>query len=200
MFSANSSGSLSEIPEELFKYNTKVTNFAWAFSYQKKITTVPADLFVNNTNVSSFKGTFFECSELKELPKGLLAKNLKAVSFINLFGNCSKLKLNKYIFIADDSEAQTRFATVTSVIRFDNIFQRVGNNITNGDYGTCPDLWNYTYSSAGYGWQRTGSSYSGYTYYLPFYESTYWKSQASSLGKGWAKAEDGDSNWHVQSK
>ena len=199
VFSCYSSGSLSEIPEELFKYNTKVTNFGWAFSYQKKITAVPADLFVNNTNVISFEGTFLECSELKELPKGLLAKNLKATNFINIFGNCSKLKLNKYIFIADDGDIQTRFSTVTTVVRFDNMFQRVGNNITNGDYGTCPDLWNYTYSSAGYGWKRTYSSSSGYTYYLPFYASTYWKTQASSMGKGWATTGNGDSNWHAQS-
>ena len=199
VFSAYSSGSLSEIPEGLFIYNTKVTNFGWAFSYQKKITAVPADLFVNNKNVISFRGTFFECSELKELPKGLLAKNLKATNFILIFGNCSKLKLNKYIFIADDGDIQTRFSTVTTVVRFDNMFLRVGNNITNGDYGTCPDLWNYTYSSAGYGWKRTYSSSSSYTYNLPFYGSTYWKTQASSMGKGWANAENGDSNWHAQS-
>ena len=68
VFSCYTSGSLSEVPEELFKYNTKVTDFGWAFSYQKKITTVPADLFVNNPEATSFRGIFFECSELKELP------------------------------------------------------------------------------------------------------------------------------------
>lgn len=194
VFSCYTSGSLSEVPEELFKYNTKVTDFGWAFSYQKKITTVPADLFVNNPEATSFRGTFFECSELKELPKGLLASNLKATNFINTFGKCGKLKLNQYIFINADSEKKTRFNNVTKVIRFDNIFQSVGNSITGKDYGTCPDLWNYTYSSAGYGWKVTNGSY-----YLPFYGATCWTNQASSLGKGWAKAEKGDSNWHAQS-
>ena len=194
VFSCYTSGSLSEVPEELFKYNTKVTDFGWAFSYQKKITTVPADLFVNNPEATSFRGTFFECSELKELPKGLLASNLKATNFINTFGKCGKLKLNQYIFINADSEKKTRFNNVTKVIRFDNIFQSVGNSITGKDYGTCPDLWNYTYSSAGYGWKVTNGSY-----YLPFYGATCWTNQASSLGKGWAKAEEGDSNWNAQS-
>ena len=194
VFSCYTSGSLSEVPEELFKYNTKVTDFGWAFSYQKKITTVPADLFVNNPEATSFRGTFFECSALEELPKGLLASNLKATNFNITFGNCSKLKLNKYIFINSDSEKETRFKNVTEVIRFDNLFQRVGNNITDNDYGTCPDLWNYTYSSAGYGWKKSDNGYKN-----PFTNSTYWENQASSLGKGWAKAEKGDSNWHAQS-
>jgi len=124
----------------------------------------------------------------------LLASNLKATNFINTFGKCGKLKLNQYIFINADSEKKTRFNNVTKVIRFDNIFQSVGNSITGKDYGTCPDLWNYTYSSAGYGWKVTNGSY-----YLPFYGATCWTNQASSLGKGWAKAEEGDSNWNAQS-
>lgn len=225
VFGSYNEGKLSEIPEELFKYNTKVTDFAYAFYKQKQITTVPAGLFEYNTNATTFKNTFrncenlktlpeglfakntnatsfyatfYSCTVLETLPKGLFAKNLKVTIFAHTFHNCYKLKLNKYIFISTDNEAQTRFKSVSTVIRFDNVFAQVGNNITDGNYGTCPDLWNYTYSSAGYGWKYDAST-GNYTY--PFVNANYWENNASSLGlgKGWAKAEAGDSNWHAQS-
>ena len=183
VFSCYSSGSLSEVPEELFKYNTKVTDFGWAFSYQTKITTVPADLFVNNTDVTSFWGTFFACSGLKELPKGLLANNLKATIFRLTFGNCGKLKLNEYIFVSDTSQTQTRFTGVSTVIRFDNIFQRVGNNITNGDFGTVPELWNYKYNITGFGWAY-GTA--GGATKNPFFASDHAWTNATNIPKYWS--------------
>jgi len=192
--SSNQNVALKTIPGTLFKYNTKLTSVQQAFGRCTALQSIPSGLLDNNTNLEEVGWLFTSCTSLKEVPQGLFAKNLKVNSFRMTFGNCSSLKLNKYIFINDDSEKATRFKNVTEVIRFDNLFQRVGNNITDNDYGTCPDLWNYTYSSAGYGWKKSDNGYKN-----PFTNSTYWENQASSLGKGWAKAEKGDSNWHAQS-
>jgi len=184
---------MTKIESGALDNQVNVTNMSQIFGMNTKLTSIPSGLFDKNTKVTTFYMAFFGAG-LKSVPEGLLAKNLNVTNFICLFGNCYYLKLNSKIFINADSEKKTRFKNVTKVIRFDNIFQRVGNSITDKDYGTCPDLWNYTYSSAGYGWQVTNG-----TYYIPFYDATYWKNQASSLGKGWAQTVDGDSNWNAQS-
>lgn len=195
--SKNVNKALKTIPGTLFKYNTKLTSVQQAFGNCTALQTVPSGLLDTNTALEHVGNLFYSCTSLKEVPKGLFAKNLKVNNFTTTFGECTSLKLNAYIFINADSEKATRFKNVTKVIRFDNVFQSVGNSITDNDYGTCPDLWNYTYSSAGYGWKRTGSSSSGYTYSSPFAYSTYWKKQ-SNLGKGWTGGE-GNSTWHPQS-
>lgn len=190
--------SMTKVESGAFDSQLKVTDMSRIFGLNSKLTSLPSGLFDKNTLVTTFNRAFMQTG-LKSVLEGLLAKNLNVTDFNSVFGNCYYLKLNSKIFINADSEKKTRFNNVTKVINFGNMFQSVGNSITNGDYGTCPDLWNYTYSSAGYGWKRTYSSSSGYTYYFPFYGSTYWQQQASSLGKGWANTENGDSNWHAQS-
>lgn len=79
-----SKGNRIEIPEGLFRNNTKATNFTHAFE-NMNIATVPENLFANNTEVTSFNGLFTGCTELETVPADLFKNNQKVTDFKWLF-------------------------------------------------------------------------------------------------------------------
>lgn len=83
-----SKGNRIEIPEGLFRNNTKATNFTQTFR-DMNIATVPENLFANNAEVTSFNGLFTGCTELETVPA-------------DLFKNNQKVKDYKWLFYATD--------------------------------------------------------------------------------------------------
>lgn len=83
-----SKGNRIEIPEGLFRNNTKATSFMQTFR-DMNIATVPENLFANNTEVTSFNGLFTGCTELETVPA-------------DLFKNNQKVKDYKWLFYATD--------------------------------------------------------------------------------------------------
>lgn len=79
-----SKGNRIEIPEGLFRNNTKATNFTQTFR-DMNIATVPENLFANNTEVTSFNGLFTGCTELETVPADLFKNNQKVKDFKWLF-------------------------------------------------------------------------------------------------------------------
>lgn len=83
-----SKGNRIEIPEGLFRNNTKATSFMQTFR-DMNIVAVPENLFANNTEVTSFNGLFTGCTELETVPA-------------DLFKNNQKVKDYKWLFYATD--------------------------------------------------------------------------------------------------
>ena len=83
-----SKGNRIEIPEGLFRNNTKATSFMQTFR-DMNIASVPENLFANNTEVTSFNGLFTGCTELETVPA-------------DLFKNNQKVKDYKWLFYATD--------------------------------------------------------------------------------------------------
>ena len=83
-----SKGNRIEIPEGLFRNNTKATSFMQTFR-DMNIAAVPENLFANNTEVTSFNGLFTGCTELETVPA-------------DLFKNNQKVKDYKWLFYATD--------------------------------------------------------------------------------------------------
>lgn len=79
-----SKGNRIEIPEGLFRNNTKATSFMQTFR-DMNIATVPENLFANNTEVTSFNGLFTGCTELETVPADLFKNNQKVKDFKWLF-------------------------------------------------------------------------------------------------------------------
>ena len=79
------------MPENLFKHNTKVTSFDFAFVDCKGLTSLPENLFKHNTDVTSFGYTFYRCTGLTSIPTGLFDYNRRVTYFINTFYDCRKL-------------------------------------------------------------------------------------------------------------
>ena len=55
---------VTDVPSDLFKYCSAVTDFSWCFSGCTGLTTLPADLFKNCSAVTDFKYCFYGCSNL----------------------------------------------------------------------------------------------------------------------------------------
>lgn len=125
--------------------NTMETDFSQCFQGCDNLVSISAGLFDNNTEITNFSSTFQMCRALLEIPDGLFAKLTAATEFTATFQSCAMLKMNPKTFIETDVDKATRFTGV-SQIYFRSSFQSVGSWRT-GDFGTPPDLWNYTYAS-----------------------------------------------------
>ena len=84
---------LTNIPENLFQYNTAVTDFSCTFTGCKGLTgSIPDNLFSSNTNVTNFGDTFTNCSGLTgSIPENLFSNNTAVTSFHNTFAGCTGL-------------------------------------------------------------------------------------------------------------
>lgn len=81
---------ITSIPEDLFKYNTKLKNFYNTFS-GTSITTIPENLFKYNTNATVFHGVFYNCKNLTSIPENLFS-TIGVINDISYsFRNCTNL-------------------------------------------------------------------------------------------------------------
>ena len=75
----NSCFGITSIPENLFKYNVKATDFMLAFYWCLRITSIPENLFKYNVNATNFDRTFKYCRGLLYIPNTIIehAKRVK---------------------------------------------------------------------------------------------------------------------------
>lgn len=89
---------ITSIPENIFKYNTKIVRLGGAFSNCKELTSIPDNLFAYNMEIINFGGSsgghgcFMGCSGLTSIPSKLFNNNIKATNFIKVFNGCSGIK------------------------------------------------------------------------------------------------------------
>ena len=120
------------------QYNTKVTNFYYAFSDCTSLTTIPIGLFDNNTEVTNFQYTFYNCTSLETMPTNLIANNELVDNYSNMFSGCTSLTTavtgtEKFIGIAE-ANANDHTITLTTTDCFYNC-----TSIT--DYNSIPSAW-----------------------------------------------------------
>jgi len=111
---------LTEIPVDLFRYNTGVTNFSSVFSFTTSLTTVPT---------------------------GVFKYNLLATDFSYTFNRCKILQLNPNIFDDDGTSGSTRF--LNQSVNFRNCFDlnATFDLPYAGAQGTAPELWGYDFGT-----------------------------------------------------
>ena len=84
------------IPENLFKYNTKIGRFGGAFVGCTELVSIPENLFANNKSAWNFSGNpegcFCRCTKLSEIPANLFSNNIGAIYFSWCFSGCTSLK------------------------------------------------------------------------------------------------------------
>ena len=133
----------------------KVESLFSTFRLCTSLTAIPSGIFDEMTKVKNMQAIFRDCSSLSSLPDGIFSRQSLCTNYIQLLTNCNKLKVSKDIFI-DESAGITksnRFSQADNVVRFDNVFWSIGSELTE-DYGTMPDLWNYTFPYK-YGYYRS---------------------------------------------
>lgn len=149
---------LKSIPAGLFDYATKVTNMNCLFADDHALTDIPNGLFDNCTSLQVLSSAFMLCTSLETIPSGLFANNKSVTNFVNLLSGCKKLKLDADIFIDAENgiTKEYRFIYVNEWINFSNAFSNTGSSLSgDGNIGTVPDLWNYTFNTSGWGYTGT---------------------------------------------
>jgi len=139
---------LTYIPTDLFKYNTKLSNFTSTFQGCTSLTGITdANMFNWITEANIYPAAIFNgCSLLEVIPNGLfLNPGFKEMN--NIFLDCNKLQLNPWTFYLNSGDTATRF--LDKAIQFADSFKR---STFTGVQGTAPDLWNCDFG--------TGSVYS----------------------------------------
>ena len=151
---------LTTVPSQIFEGMGKVESLFSTFRLCTSLTAIPSGIFDEMTKVKNMQAIFRDCSSLSSLPNGIFSRQSLCTNYIQLLTNCNKLKVSKDIFI-DESAGITksnRFSQADNVVRFDNVFWSIGSELTE-DYGTMPDLWNYTFPyKYGYYKSATGST------------------------------------------
>lgn len=82
---------LTTLPTDLFRHNTTVTEFGWCFKDCSGLTALPTELFRYNAAATAFTFCFFGCTGLTTLPSNLFRYNTKAVNFRYCFYGCTSL-------------------------------------------------------------------------------------------------------------
>lgn len=182
---------IEEVPEGLFDSFVNVTDAYAVFYCCRNLKKVPASLFAKMTEVTDMRNLFSGCWELESAPNGLLAHNLKVTKFNYAFANCTHMKVNKDIFIGDGITKENRFASATATINLSGIFSYAGYKLPAGDgnWGTCPDLWNYAFNENGYGWTAKPMVFNQYS-------TSNWTNGEEMLANQWHKDTPVDlANW-----
>jgi hypothetical protein len=100
---SDSGGTPYQLSPEIFKYNTKVSNFSYTFGANPNLRLLPEQLF--STCISAATQTFYycfgACVNLNNLPPKLFRYNINATDFSNCFQGCSSL--NKIPIITESS-------------------------------------------------------------------------------------------------
>jgi hypothetical protein len=126
-----------------FKYAPDSTSLIQVCQNCPYLKTLHKDIFKYNTKVTTFAYFFYGCSGLESVPElifsyhPLVTGTTVFSGFRNTFAGCNKLKLNRNIFYAD-GEQSTRFLNKT--ISFLTCFDRTGTYTS--EIGEAPDLWN----------------------------------------------------------
>lgn len=75
------------IPEDIFAYNTKVTNFERTFRNCDYIKKIPEKVFAACPDVTTFNMVFENCDGISSVPAGLFDNNRKTLDFTEAFMN-----------------------------------------------------------------------------------------------------------------
>jgi hypothetical protein len=124
----------------------EVETFEGTFAFCGNVTEIPADLFKYNTKVKNFGGVFAYCSNLQKIPDYLFQENIQVTTdyppailggaFDSIFVECPKLKLNENIFYAENQKSSI---FLNRNLSFYGAF--FCSSFT-GEQGEAPDLWN----------------------------------------------------------
>jgi hypothetical protein len=143
-----------QLHPEIFKYNTKVTDFSSVFSFNTNIVTIPEFIFSTCTEVTTFYNTFASCSNLLVIPPLLFRTNYKCQGFGQTFMNCTSI--TRIPVITENSVDYGLFYFNPQVRNFCNTFYNC--RLTDGvDYFAIPQI---TF----YGNTEVTGIYSGYPY------------------------------------
>ena len=82
---------ITELPQELFKYNSLLSSIFFMFQDCIRLTTIPLELFKYNPNISGFSFVFAGCSGLTSIPADLLTYSTQCTSFEYTFNGCTNL-------------------------------------------------------------------------------------------------------------
>jgi hypothetical protein len=80
---------ITSIPEDLFKYNTKLETLIYSFTYTN-ITSIPENLFENCTSLISLRNCF-SSTDITSIPENLFINNTGITSFESTFAICTSL-------------------------------------------------------------------------------------------------------------
>lgn len=81
---------LTSIPSDIFRKNTKVTEFNGCFE-ESGLTSIPEDLFATCTNCNNFSYTFTSCQNLETIPEHLFDNCPYETTFCNTFNGCTSV-------------------------------------------------------------------------------------------------------------
>ena len=132
---------ISSIPSSLFDQCVDVLNFEAVFANNIYLTAIPTDLFKYNTKVTNFKNAFYSCNTLATVPAELFRYNTSCLNFYGVFVHCVKLREISDIFYQSGG-ASTRF--LNQSVDFTYAFYR---DSFNGSQGTAPDLWSCSFGT-----------------------------------------------------
>ncbi|MBF0989536.1 MAG: hypothetical protein HXK70_01805, partial [Clostridiales bacterium] len=65
---------ITNIPENLFKYNIEAERFDHIFTYCIKLIQIPENLFRYNTKINDFHSSFSYCSKINNIPNNIITK------------------------------------------------------------------------------------------------------------------------------
>lgn len=106
---------IASIPSNLFDTNTLVTSFGGLFQANIGFTSIPVDLFKYNTAVVSFANCFYLASNLSSLPEDLFYYNNNVTNYINCFSSTRNLVLPTRLFNIANLSKVTNWANFLNV-------------------------------------------------------------------------------------
>ena len=81
---------LVSVSPDLFRYNTKVTNFAQVFNECVDLLSVPENIFYYNIDVIDFSSSFCNCKSITNIGQ-IFRNNSKVIKITSCFNGCVKL-------------------------------------------------------------------------------------------------------------
>ena len=170
---------LESIPAELFRYNTEVTSFVYAFM-KCSISVIPDDLFKYNTKVIQFGACFMECQNLTTIPEDLFKYNTEAELFASCFyedQNIESIPANLFKY---NTKAYGFSSCFSYMINLKTVPMNLFQNVTGTYFNMCFDGDSQITSSVPELWKRTGVN--NYTH---CYRNCKKAANYSSIPSGW---------------
>ena len=138
---------LATIPEGLFKYNKNVTKIIGIFSYTK-ITTIPENLFKYNKEVVKISG-IFQRTKITTIPENLFKYNTEVLNLNNAFSYCEKLTNIPSNLFQNNNKSNTFYRTFshcTSLthLNLPNRLYSLPESQYRGIFEGCTNAYNYS--------------------------------------------------------
>ena len=82
---------MTEIPSNLFKYNTEVESFLSIFNSCESLKNIPRNLINNNSKIKDVRSMFYKCKELETIPIEIINKVMNGlIDYECMFYGCTK--------------------------------------------------------------------------------------------------------------